>query len=104
MFAVIETGSKQYLIKTGDVVKIEKLDAEPGTEVIFDKVLLTANEDGSSVKIGAPYLEGVSISAMVESQFRGKKIRIVKFKNKVRYKRVLGHRQSLTKVKVKEVK
>lgn len=104
MFAVIETGSKQYLIKTGDTVKIEKLAVEPGKEVVFDRVLLLANEAGTDVKIGTPYLSGVSIAAVVESQVRGKKIRIVKFKNKVRYKRVQGHRQNLTKVKISEVK
>lgn len=104
MFAVIETGAKQYLVKTGETIKIEKLEVEPGKEVVFDRVLLIANEDGTTVKIGAPYLDGVSIAAVVESQVRGKKIRIVKFKNKVRYKKAQGHRQSLTKVKLKEVK
>lgn len=103
MFAVIETGAKQYLIKTGDVVKIEKLDVEPGKEVVFDRVLLTASEDGTDVKIGAPYLSGVSITATVESQIRTKKIVIVKFKNKVRYRRSQGHKQKMTKVKVKAV-
>lgn len=103
MFAVIETGAKQYLIKTGDVVKIEKLDVEPGKEVVFDRVLLTASEDGSNVKIGTPYLSGVSIAATVESQIRTKKINIVKFKNKVRYRRSQGHKQRMTKVKVKNV-
>jgi len=103
MFAVIETGAKQYLIKTGDTVKIEKLDIEPGKEVVFDRVLLTASEDGSNVKIGTPYLSGVSIAATVESQIRSKKINIVKFKNKVRYRRSQGHKQRMTKVKVKEV-
>lgn len=104
MFAVIETGSKQYLIKTGDTVKIEKLEVEPGKEVVFDRVLLVANDSGTEVKIGTPYLSGVSIAAVVESQIRSQKVRIVKFKNKVRYKRVQGHRQRLTKVKVAEVK
>ena len=103
MFAVIETGAKQYLVKTGETLKIEKLEVEPGKEVVFDRVLLLANEDGTSVKIGAPYLAGVSIAATVESQMRGKKIRIVKFKNKIRYKKAQGHRQRLTKVKLKEV-
>ncbi len=104
MFAVIETGGKQYLIETGREMKIEKLDVEVGAEVVFDKVLLLANEDGTNVKIGTPYLEGASIGASVEEQGRSKKIRIVKFKNKVRYQRAAGHRQSFTKVKVKEVK
>ena len=101
MFAVIETGGKQYLVKTGEVLKVEKLEAEAGKEVVFDKVLLTANDDGTDVKIGAPYLEGVSIAADVAEQGRADKIRVVKFKNKIRYKRVIGHRQSFTKVKIK---
>jgi len=103
MFAVIETGGKQYLIKTGDSLKIEKLPAEVGKEVVFDKVLLLASEDGKDVKIGTPYLAGISIAATVEEQGRSKKIRVVKFKRKVRYKRVRGHRQDYTKVKVKKV-
>lgn len=103
MFAVIETGGKQYLIKTGDTLKIEKLEAEAGGDVVFDKVLLLAKEDGSDVQIGTPYLEGVSIAATVEEQGRGKKMRVVKFKRKVRYKRVRGHRQKYTKIKVKKI-
>lgn len=104
MFAVIETGGKQYLIKTGDSLKVEKLEVEAGKEMVFDKVLLLAKEDGTDVKIGKPYLAGVSIAADVEAQGRGKKIRVVKFKNKIRYKRTNGHRQPFTQVKVKEVK
>ena len=103
MFAVIETGGKQYLIKTGDTLKVEKLDTEAGKEVVFDKVLLLAKENGTDVQIGTPYLKGVSIAATVEEQGRSKKLRVVKFKRKVRYKRVKGHRQHFTKVKVKKV-
>jgi len=102
MYAVIETGGKQYLIKSGDTLKVEKLDAEAGKEFVFDKVLLLAEDDGTDVKIGTPYLDGVSISAEVMEQGRNKKIRVVKFKRKVRYRRVAGHRQHFTKVKVKE--
>jgi len=104
MYAVIETGGKQYLIKSGDTLKVEKLDAEAGKEFVFDKVLLLAEDDGTDVKIGMPYLDGVSISAEVMEQGRNKKIRVVKFKRKVRYRRVAGHRQHFTKVKVKEAK
>lgn len=104
MFAVIETGGKQYLIKTGDTLKIEKLEVEEGKDVVFDKILLLASEDGKDVKIGTPYLAGVEISATVEKQGRSKKIRVVKFKNKIRYKKVQGHKQHFTRVKVKEVK
>jgi len=103
MFAVIETGGKQYLIKTGDTLKIEKLEGEAGADIVFDKVLLLAKEDGSDVKIGTPYLDGVSVAATVETQTRDKKMRVVKFKRKVRYKRVQGHKQAKTKVKIKKV-
>ncbi|MFA7244976.1 MAG: 50S ribosomal protein L21 [Candidatus Magasanikbacteria bacterium] len=104
MFAVIETGGKQYLIKTGDVLKIEKLEVEVGKEVVFDKVLMLAKEDGKDVKIGKPYLEGASIVAMCEEQGKHRTIRVIKYKRKVRYKRTNGHRQRFTKVKVAEVK
>lgn len=103
MFAVIETGGKQYLIKTGDTLKVEKLEVEVGKDIVFDKVLLLAKEDGTDVKIGTPYLDGVSIAATAEEQGRSKKVRVVKFKRKIRYKRVIGHRQKFTKVKVKKV-
>ncbi|MBI2990231.1 MAG: 50S ribosomal protein L21 [Candidatus Magasanikbacteria bacterium] len=101
MIAVIATGGKQYLVKTGETLKIEKIKGEPGEEVIFDKILLLAKDDGSEAQIGTPYLEGVSISANLEEQGRSRKLRVVKFKRKVRYKRVHGHRQHFTKVKVK---
>ena len=104
MFAVIETGGKQYLVKSGDSLKIEKLAAEAGTEVVFDKVLLLADDDGLNVEIGRPYLEGVTVTANVEQQGRSKKILVVKYKRKVRYTRARGHRQAFTKVAVKSVK
>ncbi|PIR61284.1 MAG: 50S ribosomal protein L21 [Candidatus Pacebacteria bacterium CG10_big_fil_rev_8_21_14_0_10_45_6] len=103
MIAVIETGGKQYVIKEGDVLKIEKLEAEPGSEVVFDKILLMAEEDGTKVDVGTPYLEGAKIVATVEAQGRSKKVRVVKYKRKVRYKRVIGHRQYQTKVAIKSV-
>ena len=103
MFAVIETGGKQYLVQGDQQLNIEKLDVEVGEEVVFDKVLLVSEEDGSDVKIGTPYLEGVSITATVLEQKRDKKIRVVKFKRKVRYKRVHGHRQHKTRVDIKTV-
>lgn len=103
MFAVIETGGKQYVVSEGKALKIEKLEAEVGSEVTFDKVLLLADEDGTNVKIGTPYLEGAAIVATVEEQGRNKKIRVVKYKRKIRYKRVIGHQQKVTKVKVKKL-
>ncbi|OGH64959.1 MAG: 50S ribosomal protein L21 [Candidatus Magasanikbacteria bacterium RIFCSPHIGHO2_01_FULL_41_23] len=103
MFAVIETGGKQYLVKSGDALKVEKLPAEVNGIIIFDKVMLTAEDDGTDVKIGAPYLEGVTVEAIVAEQGRAKKILVVKYKRKVRYKRTIGHRQHFTKVKVIKV-
>lgn len=100
MLAVIETGGKQYLVKTGDTIKVEKLEVEPGKEVVFDKVLLTASDDGGDVRVGTPYLSGVSVKALCKTQGRAKKIRVVKFKRKVRYRRTAGHRQHFTAVTI----
>lgn len=103
MIAVIETGGKQYLVHEGDVLKIEKIDAEAGKKVTFDHVLLTAKEDGADTKIGKPYIDGASIEAEVVEHGRDKKVRVVKYKNKIRYKRVYGHRQHFTKVKIGKI-
>jgi len=103
MLAVIETGGKQYLVREGATLTIEKIAGEAGGEVVFDKVLLLAKEDGSDLQIGKPYLDGVTIAAEVTRQGRSKKIRVVKFKRKVRYKKVRGHRQHETGVKIKKI-
>ncbi|HYE59701.1 MAG TPA: 50S ribosomal protein L21 [Candidatus Kapabacteria bacterium] len=100
MIAVIETGGKQYLVKNGQTLNVEKLPGEKGGELTFEKVLLTANDDGTNVQVGTPGLSGVTVRAMIEEQGRTKKIRVVKYKRKVRYRRVHGHRQAFTKVKI----
>ncbi|MEK7643849.1 MAG: 50S ribosomal protein L21 [Patescibacteria group bacterium] len=104
MFAVIQTGGKQYLVKTGDTLKIEKLAVEAGKAMVFDKVLLTANDDGAGVAVGHPYLDGVAVEAEVLEQGKADKIRVVKYKRKTRYRRVIGHRQPFTKIKVGAIK
>lgn len=104
MIAVIETGGKQYVVEPGQTLKIEKLEAEEGSNITFDKVLLVAEDDGSNVQIGTPYLDKKTVSAKVEQQARDKKIRVTKYKRKVRYKRVIGHRQNFTKVTIGEIK
>jgi large subunit ribosomal protein L21 len=101
MIYVIQTGGKQYLVKSGDVLKVEKLGVEAGKEYIFEKVLLTANDDGSDVKIGNPTIDGMKVMAEVVNEGQSDKIRVVKYKRKVRYKKVYGHRQEYTKVKIK---
>ncbi len=100
MYAVIATGGKQYLVKSGDVLKIEKLPVNEGSTVVFDKVLLTASDDGSDVKIGQPYVEGVTVSATLEKQGKERTLRVEKFKRKVRYHKVHGQRQRYSLVKI----
>jgi large subunit ribosomal protein L21 len=100
MFAVIETGGKQYLVKNGQGLKIEKILSAVGEKVAFDKVLMTADEDGGNVKIGTPYLDGVTVAASVDKQGRYKTVRVEKFKRKVRYHKVHGQRQKYTQVKI----
>ncbi len=101
MYAVIKTGGKQYRVKEGDVVKVEKLVAEPGADVSFDEVLMLV--DGDAVKVGAPRLEGATVSASVVSQGRHAKIRIVKFRRRKHYRRHAGHRQDYTELKIVKI-
>ncbi len=100
MLAVIATGGKQYLVKTGDSLKIEKIAGLATEKITFDQVLLTANDDGSNAKIGAPFLSGVSINAEIVKQGKNRTIRVEKFKRKVRYHKVHGQRQRFTEVKI----
>lgn len=103
MIAVIATGGKQYLVKPGDTLKVEKLVADKDSSFVFDQVLLTVNEDGSNLSIGSPYIDGAKITATVLDQARHDKIMVVKYKRKVRYKKTHGHRQHFTKVKIETV-
>ena len=100
MLAVIATGGKQYLVKTGDTLKVEKLDAEAGGKIVFDKILMTADDDGGNAQIGMPYLDGVTLNAMVVKQGKNRTLRVEKFKRKVRYHKVHGQRQRFTEVKI----
>ena len=100
MLAIIETGGKQYIVKDGDVLDIPKLQAQEGSKVTFDKVLLLADEDKGTVQVGTPYVEGAAIEADVALQGRTRKIRVLKYKSKIRYRKTQGHRQHFTRVKV----
>jgi len=99
MIAVIKTGGKQYLVKEGDVISIEKLEAKPGETVQFE-VLMTA--DGDKLNVGTPLVSGKA-SAEVVAHGRAKKIEVVKYKAKSRYTRRVGHRQLFTKVKISKI-
>lgn len=98
MYAVIVTGGKQYRVKEGDVIKVEKLEAAEGATIDLDKVLLIAN--GDDIKTGAPYINGGKVSATVTSHGRGEKITIVKFRRRKHYRKRAGHRQYFTELKV----
>jgi len=98
MYAVIATGGKQYKVAEGDTLRIEKLAAEAGQAVEFDKVLLVA--DGDKVNIGTPYVDGGKVSAKVNIHGRGKKIEVIKFKRRKQYRKQMGHRQDFTEVEI----
>lgn len=100
MFAVIFTGGKQYLAKTGAILKVEKLAGVAGDKITLDKVLLTADDDGTNVKIGTPYLSGVNLTGTVMKQGKDRTIRVGKYKRKVRYHKMHGQRQRYTQVKI----
>ena len=102
MYAVITTGGKQYRVQKGDLLKVEKLDVEPGKKVNFDQVLLVA--DGDDVEVGTPYIKGGKVTAEVQQQARAKKIDIIKFKRRKHHMKRMGHRQYYTQVKITEIK
>ena len=102
MFAIIETGSKQYKVSPGQKIKIEKLDTSAGDSVLFDKVLLTADND--KVAVGSPYIAGAIVEGKVVKQGRGKKIIVFKYSSKSRYRKKKGHRQHFTEVEITNIK
>lgn len=101
MYAVIETGGKQYRVQEGDTVFVEKLHGEAGENVKLDKILLiSANEE---LKVGKPYLEGASVEAEILEQGKAKKIIVFKYKSKKDYRKKQGHRQPYTKLKISSI-
>ena len=102
MYAIIEACGKQYKVTEGDVVFFEKLDAEEGKKVTFDKVILVS--DDKKVQIGSPYVKGIKVEGKVVSHGKGKKILVFKYKAKKNYRRTQGHRQPYTKVEITNIK
>jgi large subunit ribosomal protein L21 len=98
MYAVIQTGGKQYRVAEGDTLRVEKLGAEEGAELELDRVLMIA--DGDNIKVGAPYVEGSKVSATVKSHGRGKKVKIIKFRRRKHHLKRQGHRQSYTELQI----
>ena len=101
MYAVIETGGKQYKVAEGDVIFVEKLGASEGETVTFE---VTAVIDGENSKIGTPVVKGASVEAAVLANTKGKKVRIFKYKPKKGYHKRQGHRQPLDKIEIKAIK
>ena len=101
MQAIIVTGGKQYIVSEGDTLFIEKLEAEAGESVVFDRVL--AIVDGENTKIGAPVVEGAAVEAKVIKNGKGKKIHVLKYKAKKGEKKKIGHRQPYTKVEITKI-
>ena len=98
MYAVFATGGKQYRATTGDILKIEKLDAEKGATVELDQVLMVG--EGEDVKVGSPYLKGGKVTATVIEHGRGEKIRIIKFQRRKHHRKTMGHRQDFTRIEI----
>jgi large subunit ribosomal protein L21 len=101
MYAVILTGGRQYRVKEGDVLSVEKLDLAPGRKAHFDRVLLI--EDGDAVQVGAPVLDNAMVLGLVLENYRDEKIIVFKKKRRKQYRRTRGHRQALTKVRITRI-
>ncbi|SKC64589.1 50S ribosomal protein L21 [Maledivibacter halophilus] len=101
MYAIIETGGKQYRVEEGDTLFVEKIDSNAGETVEFDKVLAVSN--AGKLSVGTPFVEGAKVSASVVEQGKGKKIIVFKYKSKKDYRRKQGHRQPHTKIKIEKI-
>jgi large subunit ribosomal protein L21 len=102
MFAIIETGGKQYRVQPGDTIDVERLEGEPGSTLDLGRVLMVGGE-GQDARTSAESLKGAVVKAEVVSHNRGEKIIVFRFKSKVRYRRKTGHRQSLTQVRITDI-
>lgn len=97
-YAVVQTGGKQYRVKVGDRIRVEKLDGGAGSDITLDRVLLVGGDGGT--RVGLPVVDGATVTARIEGQERGQKLVVFKYKAKKGYRRRIGHRQSLTQLTV----
>jgi len=98
MYAVIETGGKQYRVSQGQRIRVEKLSADEGASVDLDKVLMLAN--GEDIKLGKPYVDGGKVTATIKAHGRGNKVMIIKFRRRKHHKKTQGHRQAYTEIEI----
>lgn len=101
MYAVVETGGKQYRVSVGDRIEVERLAGEPGTDVTLERVLMLERDGG--VTIGTPVVSGARVIASVDGQIKGEKLTIFKMRPKKRYRKKMGHRQLLTQLTIKDI-
>lgn len=101
MYAVVETGGKQYRVQKGDVLRVEVLPGELGDSIVLDKVLMRANDD--SVEFGKPYVSGASVKAEIVSFGRDDKLLVFKYKSKKNIRKMKGHRQNFVEIRITEV-
>lgn len=101
LYAIVETGGKQYKVTPGKTIRIEKIQGESGDSLVFDKVLAISN-DGET-KIGTPYIEGAAIKGTIVQQGKAKKILVFKYRSKTNYRRRYGHRQHFTEVRIDSI-
>jgi large subunit ribosomal protein L21 len=102
MYAIVQAGGKQYRVREGDVVRIEKTDGEPGQEILLDKILLVGNDE-EGVRVGTPFLEDVRVRAEILAQRRGRKVVVFKFKRRKNHRKKQGHRQAYTGIRIKAI-
>ena len=101
MYALVEYKGKQYKAEKGSLLQVDKIDAEKGSKIDIDSLLLVS--DGENVKVGAPYVQGAKVQVVVEDSFKDKKVLVFKYKSKKDYHRLIGHRQQYTNVRVEEI-
>ncbi len=101
MYAVVESGGRQYRVEEGATLQVERLDAEPGSSVTLERVVLLG--DGTDLRVGAPTVQGASVTATVVAHGRGRKIIVMKYKPKAHYRRKTGHRQNFTTLKIEKI-
>lgn len=103
MYAIVETGGKQYRVKPGDTIAVERIAGEPGEVLDLGRVLLVAGNGDAAARIGSPGVEGAVVRAEVVEHARGEKIVVFRYKSKVRYRRKTGHRQALTRLRITDI-
>jgi len=101
MYAIVETGGKQYRVKPGEVLDVELLEGEEGENIRLDKVLMVAYDNG--VSFGDPLLDGAFVEATIEEHAKAKKVLVFKYKSKKNYRRLKGHRQHYTRIKINSI-